>query len=57
MTKIEKYMIAISAVCLVGMAVSVSALYDAIEKEGGVKSSIISAGKEVKEIAIEIRKD
>lgn len=57
MITIEKKMIGAMLVCIIGMFVGCNGMVNEIEKAGGMKSIIVEAGKEIKDIGEEIAKD
>lgn len=57
MTKIEKQMIGVIVVCILGIVLLVSYIGHQIDQAGGLKQITIDAGKEIKDIAREIEKD
>ena len=57
MTKIEKVIIGFMAALVIVLVVSISFTISAVNEAGGVRSLVIDAGKDIKEIAKEINAD
>jgi len=56
-TTIEKGILGMIGVLLIAIAVGVTYMFNAVEEAGGLKQVVIDAGRDVKDIAQEIKKD
>lgn len=56
-TKIEKVFLGVLAVIVLFIGISVTYTVKAINEAGGIKTIIIEAGKEIKDIGEQITKD
>ena len=57
MNKMEKVILGLSIAVFIGVDVSCNLLISAIEESGGLRSMVIDAGKDVKQIYKEINED